>query len=61
MRDDLNDSLLSQAGIEDFIGALCFVLSVAKEFYMVPGRVENWVIMAETSGLGFEDVPFKVL
>jgi len=28
---------------------------------MVPGRVENWVIMAETSGLGFEDVPFKVL
>jgi len=59
-RDDYNDSLLSQAGIEDFTGALCFVLSVAKEFYMVPGRVENWVIMAETSGLGFEDVPFKV-
>lgn len=48
------------SGIEDFTQAMCFVFSIAKEFYFVPGRVENWIVMVETGELGFEDVPFKV-
>ena len=50
-----------QSGIEDFTQAMCFVFSIAKEFYFVPGRVENWIVMVETGELGFEDVPFKVI
>ena len=40
--------------------ALCYVLSVAREFYFVPGKVENWIIILDASGLGLLSFPFKV-
>lgn len=46
--------------MRDFISALCFVLSVAKEYYFVAGKVENWVVLIEAGELGLFNFPFKV-
>jgi len=40
--------------------ALCYALSVAREFYFVPGKVENWIIIIDATGLGLLNFPFKV-
>jgi len=46
--------------VDAFINALCYALSIAQEYYFVPGKVENWIIMIDTTGCGLLNFPFKV-
>jgi len=46
--------------LDGFLNALCYALSVAQEYYFVPGKVENWIIMIDASGCGLLNFPFKI-
>jgi len=46
--------------LNELIEAMCFVFDVARKFYFVPGKVENWVILSELNHGGILDFPTKV-
>lgn len=52
---------VKQFGEECYINAFSYFLGIIVKYCMIPGKIENWIFVMDSKGLGLGSFPFKVI